>query len=114
MAIDSAGAAPFVAHLVPADGRLTLSGRLDTRTSHLLFDAFSALLHAERSDWTVDVARLVVVDHAGLRAIAASYRRAVRHQRRITLEGASPTLQHALERLRLDRHVLPEMHPPGS
>jgi anti-anti-sigma regulatory factor len=110
VAVDPAGAPLFAAHLDVGVGRLTVTGRLDVRTSHLLYDAFSALLLTERSDWTVDVARLVVVDHAGLRSIAASYRRAVRHQRRITLHGASPVLQHALARMRLDGHVLPDMH----
>jgi anti-anti-sigma factor len=88
-------------------GRLTMTGRLDARTSYLLYDAVSALLRAGQASWTVDVAGLDVADHAGLRAIAGAYRRALRHDCRITLHGASPALQHALARLRLDRHVLP-------
>jgi anti-anti-sigma factor len=93
-------------------GRLTMTGRLDGRTAHLLYDAVSALLRAEQPSWTVDVAGLDVADHAGLHAIVGAYRRAVRHHRRMTLHGASPALKHALTRLRLDRHLLPRADQP--
>jgi anti-anti-sigma regulatory factor len=82
---------------------MTLAGRLDGRSAHLHYDAVSAMLHSERARriWTVHVAELSVADHAGLRAIGRAYRRALRHDRRITLRGASPALQSALTRVHL-------------
>jgi|tagenome__1003787_1003787.scaffolds.fasta_scaffold19685712_1 anti-anti-sigma factor len=100
-------------HIDAASGCLTMTGRLDTRSTPLLYDAVSALLATDQPEWTMDVTGLTVADHAGLRAIVGAYHRAVRHGRRITVQGASPGLQHALRRLRLDRHVLPaEPGPP--
>ena len=95
-----------------AAGRLRVTGLLDDRTTLRLYDAVSALLRADQPEWTLDVTGLTVADHAGLRAIADTYRRALRHHHRITLHGAAPALQHALTRLRLDRHVLPGAHQP--
>jgi anti-anti-sigma factor len=97
----------FTAHVDVVTGRLTVSGRLDGRSAHRLHDAVSVLLRAEHPTLTVDAAGLDVADHAGLRAIVGVYRRALRHGRRITVHGASPSLQHALTRLRLNGHVLP-------
>ena len=107
------GPAPFAVHVDLVTGRLTASGRLSARTAHLLRDGISTLLRTDQRSWTVDVTGVDVADHAGLRVIAGSYRRAIRHRRRMALHGASPALQHALIRLRLDRHVLPgECVPP--
>jgi anti-anti-sigma factor len=91
-----------------ASGRLTVTGRLNGRTARLLHDAVSALLQTDQPAWTVDVTELTVVDHAGLRTVIGIYLRAVQHDRRITLQGASPPLERALARMRLDRHLLPE------
>lgn len=94
-------------------GRLTVAGGLDGRTARLLHDAVSTLLQADQAAWTVDVTGLTVADNTGLRAVIGVYLRAVRHDRRITLEGASPALQQALARMRLDRHLLPgDVGPP--
>ena len=93
-------------------GRLTVRGRLDRGTAHLVHDAIAAMLTIERTYWTVDVAHLVVRDRFGLRLLTGAYRRLLRQGRRMTLEGASPELKHALTRLRLDHHVLP--HGRGS
>lgn len=88
--------------------RLTLTGRLDASTTYLL-PAGLALLRAEQYPvWTIDVGGLTAIDDAGVRALSAAYRRAVRHGRRITLDGASPPLQQVLALLRLDTHVLRE------
>ena len=90
---------------VPA-GRLRVAGRLDSRTVRVLHTAVSALLLTEQRRWVLDVAALTVADHTGLRAIGAAYRRLLRHDRRLTLSGASPELQRVLTRLHLGRHVL--------
>ncbi|WP_029432197.1 STAS domain-containing protein [Blastococcus sp. URHD0036] len=103
----AAGPGSFVVHVDLGTGRLTAGGRLDAGTAHLLRAGISALLRSDQQVWTVDVTDVEVADHAGLRVIAGSYRRAVEHRRRMSLEGASPALRHALNRLRLDRHVLP-------
>ncbi len=89
-----------------ASGRLRVTGRLDSRTVRVLHSAVSDLLLTEQRRWVVDVAALTVADHTGLRAIGAAYRRLLRHDRRLTLCGASPDLQRVLTRLRLGRHVL--------
>jgi anti-anti-sigma factor len=105
--------ASFAVHIDLSTGTITLAGRLDGRSAHLLYDAVSAMLHSDsaRRSWTVDVAELSVADHAGLRAIGRAYRRALRHDRRITLHGASPALQSALTRVHLVHHVLGEDGP---
>ena len=89
-----------------AVGRVAVIGRLDRRTAHLLRDALSALLHAEHVRWQLDVTEVTDVDDAGLRAVGAAYRRALRHGGHLTLHGAPPALRAALTRLRLDHHVL--------
>lgn len=99
------------AFMVRADlssGWIYLSGRLDDRSAHLLHDALSALLVGHLTRWHIDVAELTEIDATGLRAIGAAYRRATRHGRRLTVHGASPALQRALTRLRLNRHLLPD------
>jgi len=68
--------------------------------------------HSARRTWTVDVRELSVADHAGPRAIGRTYRRALRHDRRITLQVASPALQSALTRVHLVHHVRGEDGPP--
>jgi anti-anti-sigma factor len=87
-------------------GLLTMSGQLDRRTAHLLYDTISALLFTGGERWTVDVAELTVGDAAGLRAISITYRRLLRHGRQMTLRGPSPALRQGLTRLRLGHHVL--------
>ena len=89
-----------------AGGRLQLTGRLDSRTVRTLHTVVSGLLLTEQRRWVLDVGALTVVDHAGLRAIGAAYRRLLRRDRRMTLRGASPDLQRVLTRLHLGRHVL--------
>ena len=86
--------------------RLSVTGRLDRRTAHLLHDAVSALLFADHEHWVVDVTGLTVGDAATVRTISGAYRRLLRHGRRMTLLGASPALRQALTRLRLDPHLL--------
>jgi anti-anti-sigma factor len=96
-----------------AAGRLTVSGRLDSRTVRALHSAVSALLLTEQRRWVLDVAAVTVTDHTGLRAIGAAYRRLLRHDRRLTLCGASPDLQRVLTRLRLGRHLLDDERVPA-
>lgn len=105
--LTAAAPSAFGVHVDLVTGRLTMTGRLDVRATHLLHDAVSALLRAQHPGWAVDVGGLTEMDHAGLRRLLGLYRRALRHGRRITLHGASPSLQRALTLLRLDRHVLP-------
>jgi hypothetical protein len=47
-------------------------------------------------------------------AIGAAYRRALRHNRRMTLTGAPPLLQQSLARLRLDHHLLDDASDPDA
>ena len=109
------GQPSFAVHADLVTGRLTVIGRLGVRTVHLLHDGVSTLLGTDQPQWTLDVTRVDVADHAGLRAIAGSYRRAVLHERRLVVQGASPSLRHALARLRLERHVLPaDCVPPDG
>ncbi|WP_448620514.1 STAS domain-containing protein [Geodermatophilus sp. URMC 65] len=97
-------------------GRLSVTGRLDRRTAHLLHDAVSTLLFADHERWAVDVTGLTVGDAATVRTISGAYRRLLRHGRRMTLLGASPPLRQALTRLRLDPHLLDEAtdRPTGA
>jgi anti-anti-sigma factor len=98
-----------------ARARLELSGQLDRHTAHVLHDAISTLLQTDSNRWIVHVAGLTGFDPTGLRTIGATYRRALRHRRRLTLVGPSPLLQAALARLRLDHHVLAsEQDTPAS
>ena len=111
-----AGAPPAVrpALLVEVDvaaGHVRVSGRLDARTARALHSVVRGLLHTEQRRWVLDVTTLTVADHTGLRAIGAAYRRLLRHDRRLTLRGASTDLQRVLTRLRLGRHVLDDDHP---
>jgi len=86
--------------------RLALSGRLDASTTHVLHDGLALLRREQHQEWTIDLGGLTAIDDAGVRALSAAYRHAVRHGRRIVLLGASSPLQHVLALLRLDRHVL--------
>src|SRR3982751_6937372 len=95
--------------------RLELSGRLDRHTAHVLHDAISTLLQTDTDRWIINVAGLTGFDPTGLRTIGATYRRALRHRRQLTLVGTPPVLQAALGRLRLDHHVLAaEEETPAS
>ncbi len=100
----------LLAEVDVAGGRLRLIGRLDSRTARILHSAVSGLLLTEQRRWMLDVAALTVTDHTGLRAIGAAYRRLLRHDRRMTLSGASPDLQQVLTRLRLGPHLLDDDH----
>jgi len=98
--------AGLAVHVDGSTGHVELVGRLDRTSAHILYDAVSLLLVQKCPDWTVDAHRLTVADHDGLRAIGAAYRRAVRHGRALSLQGSSPSLRRALQRLRLGQHVL--------
>ena len=98
--------ATFAVHLEPRTGSLRLTGRLDRVTTHLFMDAVSALLYAGCPTWVVDLSDLTDCDPSGLRAICVAYRRALRHDRRMTLVGTPPGLRHALRHLHLDTHLL--------
>ncbi|MGY1709315.1 STAS domain-containing protein [Geodermatophilus sp. SYSU D00758] len=101
-----AGTPTFLVRIDLVTGRMELAGALTARTAHLLLAAVPSLVRAGAGRWTVDVTGLTACDHSGLRAIGATYRRALRHDRRMTLVGAPPALVRALSRLRLDGHVL--------
>ncbi|SET09000.1 STAS domain-containing protein [Geodermatophilus poikilotrophus] len=101
---------PLLAEVDVAGGHLRLIGRLDSRTARILHSAVSGLLLTEQRRWMLDVTALTVTDHTGLRAIGAAYRRLLRHDRRMTLSGASPDLQQVLTRLRLGPHLLDDDH----
>jgi len=94
----------FTVHVDLVGGRIRLAGLLDRGTVHLQ-DALSALLLANHDTWVVDTTELIGCDQIGLRTICAVYRRALRHNRQMTLTGAPPLLQQSLARLRLD-HLL--------
>jgi anti-anti-sigma factor len=89
-----------------ARARLELTGQLDRHTAHVLHDAISTLLQTNSNRLIMNVAELTGLDPTGLRTIGATYRRALRHRRQLTLVGTPPFLQAALARLRLDQHVL--------
>ena len=89
-----------------ARARLELTGQLDRYTAHVLHDAISTLLQTDSDRWIIHVAGLTGLDPTGLRTIGATYRRALRHRRQLTLVGTPPFLRTALARLRLDHHVL--------
>jgi anti-anti-sigma regulatory factor len=97
-----------------ATGRLTATGRLERHTTHLLADAVTTLLLAGPRQWQLDLAAVTAVDTAGLRSLGAAYRRAVRHDRQLTVHRPAPELQRALRRLRLDRHVLTPEPPTAA
>jgi anti-anti-sigma regulatory factor len=96
----------FIVHVDLLHGHIRLDGLLDRGTVHLLQEAISALLLADHDTWVVDTTDLIGCDQIGVWAIGAAYRRALRHNRRMTLTGAPPGLQRSLERLRLDHHLL--------
>lgn len=96
----------FAVHIEPRTGSLRLTGRLERSTTHLFMDAVSALLYAGCPAWVVDLSELTDCDAAGLRAICVAYRRALRHDRRMSLIGTPPGLRQALRRLHLDTHLL--------
>jgi anti-anti-sigma regulatory factor len=81
---------------------------------HLFQEAISALLPGNHDTWVVDTADLTGCDQIGVWAIAAAYRRALRHNRRMTLTGVPPLLQQSLARLRLDRHLLDDAAGAGA
>jgi anti-anti-sigma regulatory factor len=89
-----------------AQGRLQLTGHLDGSNVHLLQDAISTLLRTHHGSWVLDLSRLTACDPAGVRTIGVVYRRALRHNRRLTLMGTPLFLQRDLTRLRLDHHIL--------
>lgn len=90
-------------------GRLTARGPLNRGTAHLVHDAIAAILATDRKYWSIDVTGLVVRDRFGVQVLTAAYRSMLRQGRRMTLEGASAELRHALIRLRLDHHLLPHL-----
>jgi anti-anti-sigma regulatory factor len=96
----------FTIHVDLVGGRIRLAGLLDRGTAPLFQEAISALLRSSHDTWVVDTAGLVGCDQIGIRAIGAAYRRALRHNRRMTLTGAPPALRQSLGRLRLDNHLL--------
>jgi anti-anti-sigma regulatory factor len=104
----------FTVHVDLVAGRILLAGVLDSGTVHLFQEAISALLLANHDTWLVDTTDLVGCDHIGVRAIGAAHRRALRHNRRMTLTGAPPPLQQPLARLRLDRHLLHNAPRPAA
>jgi anti-anti-sigma regulatory factor len=93
---------------------MTVTGRLGAGTAHVLHDAVSVLLGTGQPRWTVDVSALDVTDQSGLQAIAGSYRRALQHERRMVLRGASPGLRHALVLLRLEQRLTPAERAPAD
>ena len=95
----------FTVHVDLVGGRIQLAGLLDRGTVHLFQEAISALLLGEHDTWILDTTDLIGCDQIGVRAIGAAYRRAPRHNRRMTLTGAAPLLQQWLARLRLDHHL---------
>lgn len=97
---------PFMIRIDLVSGRLALSGPLTRRTTHLLYDGVSTLVHADADQWVVDAIGLTECDHSGVRAIGTAYRRALRHGRRMVVTGASAELRRVLTRVRLDDHVL--------
>jgi len=96
----------FTVHVDLVAGHIRLTGVLDRGTVHLFQEAISALLLGNHDAWVIDTTDLIACDQIGVRAIGAAYRRALRHNRRMTLTGAPPLLQQSLARLRLDQHLL--------
>lgn len=101
----------FAIRIDLVSGCLELAGPLTHRTTHLLSDMVSTLVRAgDGGLWVVDVIGLAACDPTDLRAIGPAYRRALRHDGRMLLTGASPALRQALTRSRLDDHVLAAAH----
>jgi anti-anti-sigma regulatory factor len=95
----------FTVRVDLAAGRLHLAGHLNRRTVHVFDDAIATLQLIGCHNWVVDVADLSACDYAGVRAISAAYRRALRRNRGMTLIGESASLRWHLQRLRLDHHI---------
>ncbi len=93
----------LVARVDMSRGVLELAGELHRRTVHLLHDAVTTLLLTERRCWQLHVGNLLIWDTRGLRALAGAHRRALAHERQMTIVGASPQLRRTLELLRLDQ-----------
>jgi anti-anti-sigma factor len=104
----------FVLRIDLVAGRVELTGTLDHRTAHLISDAVAALVRTGSPQWVLDLAGLTGCNYAGLRAIGAAYRQALRHGRRLTVVGAPPTLRAALARLRLDHHIPARDETPST
>jgi anti-anti-sigma regulatory factor len=101
-------------HVDPVAGRILLAGVLNHGSVHLFQVAISALLLANHDTWLVDTTDLIGCDQIGVRAIGAASRRAMRHNRRLTLTGAPPPLQQPLTRLLLDHHLLHSVPGPAA
>ena len=104
----------FTVHVDLVAGRIRLAGVLDRGTVHLFQEAISALLLAHHDAWVIETTDVIGCDQIGVRAIGAAYRRALRHNRRMTLTGAPPLLQQSLARLRLDQHLLHRASGAGA
>lgn len=89
-----------------AVGRITLAGTLDRRTTRYLLDAVRTLRVVHQARWVIDAEALTAYDDAGLRALGACYRAALRQGAQMTVVGPSSRLRAALNRLRLDQHVI--------
>jgi hypothetical protein len=48
--LTAAASSEFGLHVDLVTGRLTMTGRLDVRTTHLLYDAVSAIVHSSASE----------------------------------------------------------------
>lgn len=90
------------------EGTLHLGGTLDRHTVAAFHAAVSRLFDQARRGWVIDVEGLDSCDVTGLRALSVAYRRALMHGRRIKVAGSPPWLCRALERIRLDAHLLEE------
>lgn len=89
-----------------ATGRITVAGDLDRRTVRHLLDAVRTLDVVRQGRWVFDVTGVTDYDDAGVRALGACYRRAVRRGAQMTVVGAGDGLQTTLSRVRLDHHVI--------
>lgn len=92
-------------------GRIALAGELDRQTAHRLLDAVRTMAASEQRDWVLDTHDLHFCDASGLRAIAVTYRQAVRHGATLTVVGAGGSLRRGLAAIKLDHHVLGARYP---
>lgn len=90
-------------------GRITLTGRLDRKTAHHLLDAVRTLSGTSHTQWIINAAELHSCDSTGVRALSASYRRALRQGARLTISAAHPSLRAALSAVKLDTHVVNDL-----
>jgi anti-anti-sigma factor len=95
------------------DGTLYLAGTLDLHTVAAFHAAVSRLLDEARRRWVIDVEGLESCDVTGLRALSTAYRRTLVRGRRVVVTGAPPWLCRALERIRLDAHLLEDRRDTG-